>query len=288
MDRFDIEEEPFAGGASGRVYNTRIRDSNKSVVIKKIPIPRNILSPRNVREISLLLELKHPNIVQLLEPVAVMEEQLCLVFECFGWDLQEHMQTKPERYPTLRKSFLQQMLEAVAFCHSKDVIHRDLKPANILVDTNANPPVVKVADFGLARGFITEASLSPEVVTFGYRAPELHLGAPYSTPIDIWSVGCIFFEMVTMKNLIPANCESEEMNRIFSIMGTPTEEIWPGVAELPLYSSDFRRYAPQDLETMVSDLEPAENADFRPQPKNNCAECTWPCLFSGPMIVLKL
>ena len=91
---------------------------------------------------------------------------------------------------------MRQILQGVAYCHSQRVIHRDLKPANTLL-SGANNELIKLADFGLARAFsIPIKPYSKEVVTLYYRSPELLLHMhEYVTPVDIWSVGCIFAEL---------------------------------------------------------------------------------------------
>lgn len=118
------------------------------------------------------------------------------------------------------KKYLYQMLSGIADCHMKRIIHRDLKPANILIDRSDN---LKIADFGLARTFsLPVRPYSQEVVTLWYRAPEILLGSvEYSTPIDIWAIGCIFAEMATKKALFQGDSDIDQLYRIFRILGTP-------------------------------------------------------------------
>jgi serine/threonine protein kinase len=125
------------------------------------------------------------------------------------------------------KKFLYQMLSGIADCHMKRIIHRDLKPANILIDRNGNLLIyidnLKIGDFGLARTYsLPVRPYSQEVVTLWYRAPEILLGSyEYSTPIDIWAIGCIFAEMVTKKVLFQGDSDIDQLYRIFRILGTP-------------------------------------------------------------------
>jgi cyclin-dependent kinase len=117
------------------------------------------------------------------------------------------------------------------------VLHRDLKPQNLLINREG---ILKLADFGLARAFgIPVKNFTHEVVTLWYRAPDVLMGSKnYSTSVDIWSVGCIFAEIVTHKPLFAGNNEEEQLAKIFSIRGTPSEEEWPGIKELPLFPQD--------------------------------------------------
>ncbi|KAJ1558223.1 Cyclin-dependent kinase 11B [Cladochytrium tenue] len=141
---------------------------------------------------------------------------------------------------TMREPFLQseiktlmlQLLSAVECLHRNWIIHRDLKTSNLLMNNRGQ---MKVADFGLARrvgdppGQVTQL-----VVTLWYRAPELLLGATeYTSAIDMWSIGCIFAELVNKEPLFPGRGEIDQLNKIFKMLGTPNERIWPGFSDLP-------------------------------------------------------
>jgi cyclin-dependent kinase len=141
-----------------------------------------------------LKELQHPNIVRLYDVVHT-ERKLTLVFEFLDQDLKKYLDVCDSGLDLpILQSFLYQLLTGVAYCHHHRVLHRDLKPPNLLINREGQ---LKLADFGLARAFgIPVRSYTHEVVTLWYRAPDVLLGSrKYSTPVDIWSVGCIFAEM---------------------------------------------------------------------------------------------
>lgn len=117
--------------------------------------------------------------------------------------------------------FLYQILRGLKYIHSADVIHRDLKPPNLLVNENCD---LKICDLGLARGVDNSAVLTEYVVTRWYRAPEVMVASEYSKQIDVWSVGCIFAELLGKKALFPGKDYISQMELIFSIIGTPSEE----------------------------------------------------------------
>ncbi|XP_027763371.1 cyclin-dependent kinase 3 isoform X2 [Empidonax traillii] len=208
-----------------------------------------------IREISLLKELKHPNIVKLLD-VIHSQKKLYIVFEYLSQDLKKYMDScQSGALPlSLVKNYLFQLLQGVSFCHSHRVIHRDLKPQNLLINEAG---AIKLADFGLARAFgVPLRTYTHEVVTLWYRAPEILLGCRYySTPVDIWSIGCIFAEMMTRKALFPGDSEIDQLFQIFRILGTPTEVTWPGVTQLPDYKGSFPRWPKKEMKDVVPNLD---------------------------------
>jgi len=143
----------------------------------------------------------------------------------------------------------------VEYCHKRRVLHRDLKPQNLLISKKDN--TLKLADFGLARAFtVPVRNYSPEVVTLWYRAPEVLMGYKnYSTPIDMWSIGCIFAEMKNGKPLFTGKTVDQQIISIFKGLGTPNPQDYPKIVELPQYRDDFTQYPGKDLTVLVPGLE---------------------------------
>ncbi|CAO3658359.1 unnamed protein product [Rhizopus stolonifer] len=188
----------------------------------------------SLREIHALVNIKHPNIVNVREIVMGNHmEQVFIVMDFIEHDLKGLMQDM--RAPFLQseiKTLMIQLLSAVALMHDNWVIHRDLKTSNLLLNNRGE---IKVADFGLARKYGSPMGhMTQLVVTLWYRAPELLLGAKeYTTAIDMWSVGCIFAELVNNEPLLSGRSELDQLDKIFKLLGSPSEEIWPGYSELP-------------------------------------------------------
>ncbi|XP_018416280.1 PREDICTED: cyclin-dependent kinase 2 isoform X2 [Nanorana parkeri] len=259
MENFQ-KVEKIGEGTYGVVYKARNRETGEVVALKKIRLDTETegVPSTAIREISLLKELNHPNIVKLLDVIHT-ENKLYLVFEFLNQDLKKFMDgsTISGIALALVKSYLFQLLQGLAFCHSHRVLHRDLKPQNLLINADG---AIKLADFGLARAFgVPVRTYTHEVVTLWYRAPEILLGCKYySTAVDIWSLGCIFAEMSNTdagQPLFPGDSEIDQLFRIFRTLGTPDESTWPGVTSMPDYKSTFPKWARQDFSKVVPPLD---------------------------------
>lgn len=241
--------EKIGEGTYGVVYKALDRQTGETVALKKIRLESEEegVPSTAIREISILKELQHQNIVNLMDVVS-HAKKLYLVFEFLDQDLKHLMDgcRQPISGRPLR-SYLYQMLDAIFFCHTHRVVHRDLKPQNLLVSQDGK--TIKLADFGLARAFqVPLHTYTHEVITLWYRAPEILLGDKhYSPSVDIWSLGCIFVEMATKRPLFPGDSEIDELYKIFQLLGTPNETLWPGVTALPDYSPDFPTWRAQPL-----------------------------------------
>eukprot|EP00055_Hartaetosiga_balthica_P001115 m.138114 g.138114 ORF g.138114 m.138114 type:complete len:293 (+) comp13233_c0_seq1:58-936(+) len=251
MDRYK-KIEKIGEGTYGTVYKAILIEENKLVALKKIKLEdENEGVPSTaIREISLLKELQHPNVVSLLE-VIHSESDLHLVFEFLDHDLKQYIDKTKDMLSQERvKSFMYQLLLGLEFCHTHRILHRDLKPQNLLIAADGT---IKLADFGLARAFgIPVRAYTHEVITLWYRAPEILLGAKqYACPVDIWSIGTIFAEMVTKRPLFPGDSEIDQLYRIFRELGTPTERIWPGISHLKDYNAQFPQWKRKDLESVI-------------------------------------
>ncbi|TIA91401.1 hypothetical protein E3P99_01116 [Wallemia hederae] len=246
----------LSSGTYGKVFKAEsINDSSKVYAIKKFK-PDNQqymgISQSAIREMSLNREIKHDNLAQLVQ-VLLIDGAIYMIFEYAEHDLLQiiyhHSQViRKDMSPVIIKSFLFQLLNGVHYLHSNYIIHRDLKPANILI---TNTGLVKVGDLGLAR--VYKAPLQPlyngdkVVVTIWYRSPELLLGTRHYTPsIDMWAIGCIYAEMLSLRPLFKGEearidnkklpFQSHQMVCIMELLGWPSPNRYPDMKHLPEYN----------------------------------------------------
>uniref|UniRef100_A0A8C4HDN5 mitogen-activated protein kinase n=1 Tax=Dicentrarchus labrax TaxID=13489 RepID=A0A8C4HDN5_DICLA len=217
-------------GTYGIVYRARDTKSDEIVALKKVRMDKEKdgIPISSLREITLLLRLRHPNIVELKEVVVGSQlESLFLVMSYCEQDLAsllENMQTPFSEAQV--KCIVLQLLRGLEYLHHNFIIHRDLKVSNLLMTDKG---CVKIADFGLARMYgIPQQPMTPRVVTLWYRAPELLLGTKtQTTALDMWAVGCILAELLAHKPLLPGTSEIQQVDLIVQLLGTPNENIWP-------------------------------------------------------------
>ncbi|KAL7977911.1 hypothetical protein Chor_010863 [Crotalus horridus] len=301
--------EKIGEGTYGTVFKAKNRETHEIVALKRVRLDDDDegVPSSALREICLLKELKHKNIVR-LHDVLHSDKKLTLVFEFCDQDLKKYFDScNGDLDAEIVKSFMYQLLKGLGFCHSRNVLHRDLKPQNLLINRNGE---LKLADFGLARAFgIPVRCYSAEVVTLWYRPPDVLFGAKlYSTSIDMWSAGCIFAELANAgRPLFPGNDVDDQLKRIFrypcgrggdqvavpgggaggggnsiigskardgagqdrrtlhpilyssTLLGTPTEEQWPGMTKLP----DYKPYPMYPATTSLVNVVPKLNTTGR-------------------------
>lgn len=251
------EKTKLGEGTYGVVIKAWDTLMNRSVALKTIKQDREEdgIPVTSVREIAVLLELKHPNIVEFaqnqwrllthrLYDIFVDSKHLNLVFEYCDEDLYMYLtRTRRQSIEEIR-SIVYQILQGLQFCHYHQILHRDIKPQNILINHNGT---VKLADFGLARLTTNnDRQYTSEVVTLWYRAPEVLLGIPqYNGSIDIWSTAAIFGELIKQEELFKGRCKVGQLYKIFELFGTPNESLWHGVTSLPFYLNTFPQWKPR-------------------------------------------
>ncbi|KAM8965847.1 cyclin-dependent kinase 16 isoform 8-T8 [Sarcophilus harrisii] len=233
-----VKLDKLGEGTYATVYKGKSKLTDNLVALKEIRLEHEEGAPCTaIREVSLLKDLKHANIVT-LHDIIHTDKSLTLVFEYLDKDLKQYLEDCGNVINVHNvKLFLFQLLRGLAYCHRQKVLHRDLKPQNLLINERGE---LKLADFGLARAkSIPTKTYSNEVVTLWYRPPDILLGSTdYSTQIDMWGVGCIFYEMATGRPLFPGSTVEEQLHFIFRILGTPTEETWPGISS----NEEFKNY----------------------------------------------
>ncbi|TMW64053.1 hypothetical protein Poli38472_014170 [Pythium oligandrum] len=220
----------IGSGAYGVVISAKDTRDGKTYAIKNIQRAFDDLTDakRIVREIKLMRHLDHKYVLgvdDILEPVALSKfEDVYIVSELMATDLHRVIYSRHALSEEHIAFFMYQMLCAMKYVHSANVIHRDLKPSNILVNANCE---LKVCDFGLARGIFPEEELelTEYVVTRWYRAPEIMLGCmKYTKEVDVWSMGCIFAEMISRKPLFPGQDYIDQLHLIMNALGAPSDQ----------------------------------------------------------------
>ncbi|CDW57115.1 Cyclin-dependent kinase 2 [Trichuris trichiura] len=284
-------------GTYGAVYKAVHQTTGEIVALKKFRLDEQGEGVPNtcLREISTLRRLNHPNIIRLVHlfghgnylafcsllQVFHTSRRFFLVVELMDYDLKALIASVhgEKFHPQLVKvslifksctlkcaipfipNIMWQLTQAIAFCHLNQIWHRDIKPQNLLIDRTGR---VKLADFGLARFTKIQCEkYSSKVVTLWYRAPELLLGEKrYTSYVDIWSMGCVFFEMVTLNPLFPGTSEIDQLFSMFRLLGTPDDSVWPGISRLAVYSSQFPKWKAKRRLSLVSSAMPENGADL--------------------------
>lgn len=240
QEQFDNIEK-IGEGTYGKVYRCRHKATGDLFALKKIYLEAEEegIPSTAIREIALLKELDHLNIIK-LHDVIHYNKRLILVFDYADEDLKKYMTNQSGAISVkVVKCFTYQMVKGIAYCHNNKVLHRDMKPQNLLI---SGKKILKLADFGLARASgIPVKNYTSEVVTLWYRPPDVLLGnQTYNNTIDMWSIGCIMAEMInaTKAPLFTGKNEADQLQRIFKMRGTPNLEDWPEVVNLSEYEKN--------------------------------------------------
>ncbi|XP_076800323.1 serine/threonine-protein kinase NLK-like [Clavelina lepadiformis] len=223
MNMVDIDK-PIGYGAFGVVWAVKDPRDGKQVALKKMPnVFHNIMSAKRVlRELKMLCYFNHENVlsaVDVLPPVDSPYEEMYVITQLMHTDLHKIIVSQQPLTSDHLRLFLYQILRGLKYLHGAHILHRDVKPGNLLINSDCR---LKICDFGLARLEEPDQSkyMTQEVVTQYYRAPELLLGARhYGAAVDIWSVGCIFAELLARRILFQANSPVAQIDMIYNLLG---------------------------------------------------------------------
>ncbi|KAG0582950.1 hypothetical protein KC19_3G097300 [Ceratodon purpureus] len=213
-------------GTFSEVLKAQCIKTSKYVAIKCMKSNFNSIDQvTSLREIQALQRLSpHPNVIKLLE---VLYDQptgrLALVFELMDMNIYELIRGRRNYVAEDRiKSYMYQLMKAMDHMHRNGIFHRDIKPENILIMEE----VLKLADFGSCRGVYSKQPYTEYISTRWYRAPECLLtDGYYNYKMDMWGVGCVFFEIVSLFPLFPGNNELDQIQKIHKILGTPPQQL---------------------------------------------------------------
>jgi len=255
-ERYEKLKE-IGSGVYGTVYQAKDRETNEIVAMKRLHLDGGDLSERVpahiIREVSLLKDFVHPNIAQLLSIHIAGMTDYNLIFEYIDIDLHNVLKKRRKANEFLPMEqvarYSQELLNGLHACHWRHIIHRDLKPSNILIGKDG----LKICDFGLSRIFSSPITpYTHDVITLWYRAPEILLGVQsYGPAVDIWSAGCIVAEMATCYPMFPGDSEIGTIFKILKLLGTPSEETWPGYTQLEHWKKTFPRWPNTNLEPVL-------------------------------------
>ncbi|KAL3110123.1 hypothetical protein niasHT_015726 [Heterodera trifolii] len=247
-------------GTYGVVYEGRDKKSGQTVALKQIRLnlKKEGVSVSVMREIQSLMDIEHENVVRLFDVVVGRRiDQIFLVMEYCDQDLASLLDNMNSPFTESQiKCLLLQLFRGLHHLHSRFIVHRDIKVSNLLLTEFG---ALKIADFGLARLCgVPPTEMTPRVVTLWYRSPELLFGSKFQSPaIDMWACGCIMGELLLHKPLLPGKDEIDQIRLIISLVGTPTEKIWPEMANLPLLEKvQLMKQPYNNIKALFSDRSP--------------------------------
>ncbi|XP_033136732.1 AAA-ATPase At2g18193 isoform X2 [Brassica rapa] len=266
IDTKYVPIKPIGRGAYGVVCSSINRETNEKVAIKKIHnvFENRVDALRTLRELKLLRHVRHDNVIALKDVMLPTNKSsfkdVYLVYELMDTDLHQIIKSSQSLSDDHCKYFLFQLLRGLKYLHSANILHRDLKPGNLLVNANCD---LKICDFGLARTSQgNEQFMTEYVVTRWYRAPELLLCCDnYGTSIDVWSVGCIFAEILGRKPIFPG---TECLNQLKLIINVVVCASLSGFSML--FRSMLNDFVPDQLRSYI--YENVLGRLFTPSSKN--------------------
>lgn len=244
-------------GTYGVVFRARDRSSGEVVALKQLKVQsarsEDGFPIFSLREISILTKLNHPNIVNCREVVTgITQDHIFMVMDYAEHELKVLLD-RHEFSIAERKCLYKQLFAGVEYLHQRWIMHRDIKTTNILLN---NSGILKLCDFGLARYYGDPIrAYTHRVISLWYRPPELLMGQKkYTVAVDNWSAGCVFAEVILRKPIFPGQVELNQLQLIYEVTGTPTEETWPGYDELPNRRKlDFKLALPRWREVFPDD-----------------------------------
>ncbi|XP_077990847.1 serine/threonine-protein kinase MAK-like isoform X2 [Glandiceps talaboti] len=250
MNRYQFMKQ-LGDGTYGSVILGKSNETGEMVAIKKMK--KKFYSwdeCMNLREVKSLKKLNHANVVKLKEVIRE-NDHLYFIFEYMKENLYQMMKDRDRLFPESSiRNVMYQVLQGLAFMHKHGFFHRDMKPENLLC---SGPELVKIADFGLAREIRSRPPYTDYVSTRWYRAPEVLLRSTnYSSPIDIWALGCIMAELYTLRPLFPGSSEIDEIFKICAVLGTPKKDDWEeGFRLAKMMNFKFPQLVTVNLKTLI-------------------------------------
>ncbi|KAI6656343.1 Stress-activated protein kinase JNK-like [Oopsacas minuta] len=269
---YDIK--PVGAGAQGTVISAIDKIRKERVAIKKLKdtFENDTYAKRAYRELHLMRIINHKNIISLIDVFTPSVDistfnEVYLVMDLMDASLSRVILCELDHD---RMSYLlYQLLCGVWHLHASGIVHRDLKPSNIVVKEDCT---LKILDFGLARQLDTQFHKTPYVVTRHYRAPEVILGMDYEDQVDVWSLGCIFAEMITGKPLLPGSDYVDQWHKICEFLGTPPPEFFNKLsATVRKYCESRPRQKGKSFEELFPDEEFKNASEPSDLQRNNTA-----------------
>lgn len=293
QDRFEYLDK-LGEGSYGKVYKVFDRHKKKVMALKKVKFHGDKyqgIPQSSLRELAILKEVNHPNVIRLEDIIGATDgsHELFLVFEMADLDLRKFLHAQGYRVPPEKvRKLMYELVVGVDYLHRNRILHRDLKPENVLVSKTGEHP--KLADFGLSRTVhMPLRPYSREILSLWYRSPELCMGYKhYSLGVDVWALGCIFFELVTGKPLFKAKSDSEMILAIFELFGTPRGDKWDWVKKIGGFNVNLPVFPGTGLKALVKEQVSADGLELMglmleldPLKRIPCAEALLHPFFKG-------